>query len=399
MANLINLNAFKNFLKSETSGGIILIFCVLISLIIANSPLAEGFNELLATELGRNFDSVELRYPVLLWINDGLMAIFFLMVGLEIKRELVEGELSSPKQALLPIIAAIGGVVAPALIYHSFNSGLESDAGWAIPMATDIAFAIAIITLLGKNVPVALKVFLAALAIVDDLMAIIVIAAFYSSSLHYQYLGYAAALVVLLIIFNRMGVTKLFFYLIPGAFIWYFIHHSGIHATIAGVITAFTLPTTKGAEESPLERLEHILSKPVNFLIMPIFALANTNITFEPGMLEGVFTPLGLGIILGLFLGKPLGIFIVSWISIKLRIGKMPNKSTWAHLIGVGMLAGIGFTMSIFISILSFTGQELILSEAKFSILIGSLLSAIVGSTFLILLNKRNGNRLSASGE
>lgn len=393
MAKSINLSAFRTFLKSETAGGVILIFCVVVSLCIANSPLGDGFEDLLATEIGKNFSTIELRYPILLWINDGLMAIFFLLVGLEIKRELVEGELSSIKHATLPIIAALGGVIFPALIYHSFNNGLDTDAGWAIPMATDIAFAIAIITMLGKNVPVALKVFLAALAIVDDLMAIIVIAVFYSSSLHFTYLGYAAGLVALLLIFNRMGIKHLAFYIIPGLFIWYFIHHSGIHATIAGVITAFTIPTTKGAEESPLERLERFLGRPVNFIIMPIFALANTNIAFEQGMIDGLFTPLGLGIVLGLFIGKPLGIFIVSWLSIKLGISKMPNKSTWAHLIGVGMLAGIGFTMSIFISILSFIGQEVLLSEAKFSILIGSLLSAVVGSVYLMTLNKRNNKK------
>lgn len=399
MAKAINLQAFKNFLKSETSGGIILIFCVILSLLTANSPWGQGFEDLLNIEIGKNFGSVELRYPILLWINDGLMAIFFLLVGLEIKRELVEGELSSIKQAILPIVAALGGVLFPALIFHSFNHGLETDRGWAIPMATDIAFAIAIITLLGKHVPVSLKVFLAALAIVDDLMAIIVIAAFYSSSLHYTYLGYAAGLVILLCLFNRMGIKHLAFYIIPGIFIWYFIHHSGIHATIAGVITAFTVPTNKVSTISPLERLEHLLGKPVNFIIMPLFALANTNITFESGMLEGLFTPLGLGIVLGLFFGKPLGIFIISWLSIKLGIGKMPNKSTWAHLLGVGMLAGIGFTMSIFISILSFSGQHALLSEAKFSILIGSLLSAITGSIFLILLSKKKNKKERHLGE
>jgi NhaA family Na+:H+ antiporter len=389
MTNPINLNSFRNFLKSETSGGIILIFCVIISLIIANSPLASGFNGLLDKVIGFKTDNIDLEYSVAAWINDGLMAIFFLLVGLEIKRELVEGELSSLKQASLPIMAALGGVIAPALIYHSFNVGLETDAGWAIPMATDIAFAVAIITMLGKNVPVSLKIFLAALAIVDDLMAILVIATFYSTSLEYTYLLYAGGFVLLLILFNRLGVRNLAFYLIPGAFIWYFIHHSGIHATIAGVITAFTLPTTPDAKESPLEKLEHLLIKPVNFIIIPIFALANTNITFESGMVEGLLTPLGYGIILGLLVGKPVGIFLASWIGVKLGISKMPDQARWIHILGVGMIAGIGFTMSIFISLLSFSDSAHLISEAKFSILIGSLLSAILGSLLLIMVAKR----------
>jgi len=388
MANLINLNSFKKFTQSETSGGIILIFCVIISLIIANSSLGPQFAGLLETIIGFKTDNIDLEYSVASWINDGLMAIFFLMVGLEIKRELVEGELSSFKQASLPIIAALGGVIAPALIYHSFNIGLETDKGWAIPMATDIAFAVAIITMLGKNVPTSLKIFLAALAIVDDLMAILVIATFYSGTLEYTYLLYAAGFVLLLVIFNRLGIKNLAFYLIPGAFIWYFIHHSGIHATIAGVITAFTLPTTPDDKESPLEKLEHMLVNPVNFIIIPIFALANTNITFESGMVEGLLTPLGLGIILGLMVGKPLGIFLTSWLAIKLGISKMPDRSRWIHLLGVGMIAGIGFTMSIFISLLSFSDSPHLMAEAKFSILIGSLLSAILGSLLLIIVAK-----------
>lgn len=388
MANLINLNSFKKFTQSETSGGIILIFCVNISLIIANSSVGPQFASLLDTVIGFKTNNIDLEYSVASWINDGLMAIFFLMVGLEIKRELIEGELSSFKQASLPIIAALGGVVAPALIFHSFNIGLETDKGWAIPMATDIAFAVAIITMLGKNVPASLKIFLAALAIVDDLMAILVIAIFYSGTLEYTYLIYAAGFVLLLVIFNRLGIKNLAFYLIPGAFIWYFIHHSGIHATIAGVITAFTLPTTPDDKESPLEKLEHMLVNPVNFIIIPIFALANTNITFESGMVEGLLTPLGLGIILGLMVGKPVGIFLTSWLAIKLGISKMPDRSRWIHLLGVGMIAGIGFTMSIFISLLSFSDSPLLMAEAKFSILIGSLLSAILGSLLLITVAK-----------
>lgn len=389
MGNIFNLKPFKDFFSSGSSGGIILIIGVIVSLTLANSPLGPEFSELLQTELGWNFGNIHLRYPILLWINDGLMAIFFLMVGLEIKRELVEGELSSFKKATLPVTAALGGVVLPAVIFSIINYGEFTAKGWAIPMATDIAFALAILSLLGKKVPVALKIFLAALAIVDDLMAILVIAIFYSTSLNLLYLLYAGGLVIFLFILNKTGVKKIWAYLIPGIFIWYFIHHSGIHATIAGVLVAITLPTTPdSAVESPLEKLEHILVKPVNFLILPLFALANTNIEFVDGMIGGLASPLGLGIVLGLFIGKPVGIFIASWISVKIGLSQKPTGSTWIHLLGVGMLAGIGFTMSIFISILSFE-DEFLLSEAKFSILVGSILSAIAGSVALNIIYRR----------
>ena len=389
MSKLMNLKPFKEFLQSEFAGGIILLGCVILSLILANSPLGPGLENILETKLGFIFGAVDLDYSVLTWINDGLMVIFFLMVGLEIKRELVEGELSSPKKAAMPIMAALGGVIIPASIYFFFNKGTETAGGWGIPMATDIAFAIAIITMLGRKVPLSLKIFLAALAIVDDLMAIMVIAVFYTSDLHYNYLIYAGLLFAMLIVFNRMGVKKIYMYIIPGVFIWYFVHHSGIHATIAGVLVAMTLPTTPDAKESPLEKLEHMIVKPVNFLIMPIFALANTNIKFQEEMIAGLTTPLGLGIILGLFIGKPIGITLVSWIAVKLKISSLPDKAAWMQIVGVGFLAGIGFTMSIFISVLSFTGQTLLLSEAKFSVLIASILSGIVGSLILIAVAKK----------
>lgn len=383
---------FKNFLFSTTGPGILLLCCVVISLIIANSPWGAAFENFLATEVGFHSDWLHLKYPVLLWVNDGLMAIFFLLVGLEIKRELVEGQLSSPGRAALPVVAALGGVIFPALIYVFFNANKPTAEGWAIPMATDIAFALAVVTMLGKKVPVSLKIFLAALAIVDDLMAILVIAIFYSGELHYTYLYYAAGAFLFLLLLNRLGVKHLAAYLIPGVFIWYFIHHSGIHATIAGVLTAFTLPV-KGRRdgESPLIRLEHALTRPVNLLIMPVFALCNTNIAFVDGMLEGLATPLGIGIILGLFLGKPLGIFLLSWLSVKAGLCSMPQGAAWKHVFGVGMIAGIGFTMSIFIALLSFTGQELLMAEAKFSVLVASLLSGICGSLLLSAIAKKSG--------
>src|SRR5690606_18589237 len=254
---------------------------------------------------------------------------------------------------------------------------------WGIPMATDIAFALAVVAMLGKRVPISLKIFLAALAIVDDLIAILVIAIFYSAELHIEYLLYAFVVLVLLIIFNRVGVKSLIFYLIPGLFIWYFIHHSGIHATIAGVLTAMTIPlAVKGKEEPPLLKLEHALTTPVNFLIVPLFALANTNIRFEEGMLEGLASPLGVGVILGLMLGKPVGIFLMTKLAIILRIGSLPQGASWTQIIGIGLLAGIGFTMSIFIALMSFADDQLI-AEAKFSILVASLLSGVIGYILL----------------
>lgn len=382
MKRPINPTAFPDFLKHESAGGVTLFACVLISLVVANSPLGAGFNSLLEHPIGFNTDSIHLKYSVVLWINDGLMAIFFLLVGLEIKRELVEGELASPKKAALPIICAIGGALIPAGIYTFLNAGTPTASGWGIPMATDIAFALAVITMLGKRVPASLKIFLAALAIVDDLLAILVIALFYSAELNFIYLAYAGALLIMLVLFNRFGVKNIAFYLIPGMFIWYFTHHSGIHATIAGVLTALTLPTTPDSTESPLEKLEHALVKPVNFLIIPIFALANTNIRIEDGMVEGLFSSLGMGIILGLMVGKPVGVFILSWLSVKFKLCQLPKGANWTHIIGVGLLAGIGFTMSIFIALLSFVDADLI-AVAKFAILTASFLSGIIG--FLLL--------------
>jgi NhaA family Na+:H+ antiporter len=388
MAKLINVKPFKRFFSSQSNGGIILMLCVVISLIIANSSLGSSFNDLLSNQFGFENDYIELKYSLLLWINDGLMAIFFLMVGLEIKRELVEGELSSIKQASLPIIAALGGMLVPALIYSLIDNSELTGQGWGIPMATDIAFAIAIITILGDKVPNSLKIFLTALAIVDDLGAILVIAIFYSTDIHFNNLLYAGLILFLLVCFNYFGVKKLYFYIIPGVFIWYFIHHSGIHATIAGVLTAFTIPTNTTSEESPLERLEHLLSNPVNFLIMPIFAIANTNIKFESSMFTNITTGLSAAIICGLLIGKPLGILSFSWLAVKTKLSKLPKKVNWKHITSIGLLGGIGFTMSIFIALLSLPNSSSQM-QAKFSILIASVSAGILGYTFLYLLGKR----------
>lgn len=367
---------FQNFFNNSQSSGVILLFCVAISLLIANSSLAESFQHLLHYTLG--------AYSVEVWINDGLMAIFFLLVGLEIKREIVEGELSDIKNASLPIVAALGGMLVPAAIYAIFNSGTEYSNGWGIPMATDIAFSLAIVSMLGKKVPASIKIFLAALAIVDDLGAILVIAIFYTEQIHWMYLGISGGIMLLLASLNYFNVQKHIFYLLPGVVLWYCMHHSGIHATIAGVLLAFTIPTNVSKTEiSPLEKLEHGLHKPVNFLIMPIFALANTNITFVEGMVDGLASSLGLGILGGLFVGKALGIGLFSWVAIQLKLSSLPVGSNWIQMIGTGFLAGIGFTMSIFIALLSFKNHIDIQNEAKFAILIASGLSGIVG--FMIL--------------
>jgi len=388
MSKLINLKPFKDFLQSGQIGGVILIICVIISLIIANSGWSEGFNEILSRQLGYESSAVQLRYSISQWINDGLMAIFFLLVGLEIKREVIEGELSSPQKAAMPIFAALGGMLVPALIYSLFNHSAPTSAGWGIPMATDIAFALGVLSLLGKKVPVSLKIFLAALAIADDLGAILVIAIFYTKELHWDQLLYSGGILALLIVLNKLGVRKLVFYIIPGIFLWYFIHHSGIHATIAGVLLALTIPTNPVKETSPLEALEHAIINPVNFLIMPIFALANTNIRFEAKMLDGLSSPLGLGIILGLLLGKPIGITLFSWLSVKLGFSELPSKAGWRHIMGLGLLAGIGFTMSVFIALLSFSNPEYQV-EAKFSILVASLCAGVSGYIFLTSLDKK----------
>lgn len=384
----INLQAFRSFFQSTTNGGIILIFCLAFSLIIANTDAYSVFQKILDTEAGIYIGKNHIRLDILTVINDGLMAIFFLLVGLEIKRELIEGELSTPKQAALPLFAAIGGMVVPALIFTLFNFESETKAGWGVPMATDIAFAIAILAILGKQAPTALKVFLVGLAIVDDLGAILVIAFFYTSTVHIDYLLYAGICFAAQILLNRFGFKKIVYYLIPGVFMWYFIHHSGVHATIAGVLTAFTLPTNTVKDASPLEKLEQSLSVPVNFVIMPLFALANTNIRFTNEMFTGFTSPLSLGIMLGLFIGKPLGINLFSWIAIKCNIAKMPRFTSWPQMMGMGLLGGIGFTMSIFISLLSFS-NVLHQQEAKFAILCASLTAGLSGFLALKFFHKK----------
>lgn len=388
MTKLINLKTFKEFLESSTGGGILLFSCVILALVLANSPFGPSILEFLQTKVGFENESIHLNYSIKQWIDDGLMAIFFLLVGLEIKRELVEGELASPKKAALPIFAAIGGAIVPALIYALFNYDQPTHHGWGIPMATDIAFALAVISMLGSKVPASLKIFLAALAIVDDLLAIIVIAIFYSGELHYTYLLYAGGLFILQLAFNKFGVKNIILYLIPGVFMWYFIHHSGIHATIAGVLTAMTLPTTPDDKESPLEKLEHILAKPVNFIIIPIFAFVNTAIVLHSEMIGGLTSSMGLGIILGLILGKSIGILLTCWLCVKIKIANLPEGASWNHMFGVGLLGGIGFTMSIFVAMLSFK-DPLYIEEAKLAVLLASLTAGLLGYFYLAILSKK----------
>ncbi len=373
---------FQSFFNSSKASGIILIFCVTISLMIANSSLGAGLEDFLTKNLG--------PYTVSAWINDGLMTVFFLLVGLEIKRELIEGELSSFKSASLPIVAALGGMLVPALIFALFNFNTPYSKGWGIPMATDIAFSLAIISMLGKQVPGSIKIFLAALAIVDDLGAIVVIAIFYTSEIHWSYLGFSCIIIALLVTLNYFKVKKLVFYLIPGIFLWYFMHHSGIHATIAGVLLAFTIPTNETTEvSSPLEKLEQHLHVPVSFFIMPIFAFTNTNIAFHDGMVDGLFTKFGFGIIFGLVAGKVIGINLFSWIAIKSGLSELPHKSKWIQMIGAGLLAGIGFTMSIFIALLSFKNNVHIQDEAKFAILVASTLAGFLGYSILKYVGRK----------
>ena len=382
---MIITNYFKKFFQIAQSSGNLLIICVILSLLIANSSLGSNFQELLDFKLG--------SYSISLWINDGLMTIFFLLVGLEIKREILEGELSSFKNATLPIFAALGGMLVPAAIFYFFNQGSKYENGWGIPMATDIAFSLAIISMLGKRVPVSIKIFLTALAIVDDLGAIVVIAIFYTEKIETTYLLLCGLVLLILIILNFFKVKRHIFYLIPGVFLWYFMHHSGIHATIAGVLLAFTIPTNESDTEiSPLEKLEEKLHTPVNYFIMPLFALANTNIKFHNGMVDGLFTNFGYGIILGLALGKVIGINLFSFIAIELKLSDLPNNSKWSQMLGAGLLAGIGFTMSIFIALLSYKGELEIQEEAKFAILVASAISGFMGYFLLKAISDKNNS-------
>lgn len=369
---------FVAFTDSEKASGIVLIFCTLVSLLIANSPVGQAYLGFWHVE----FAGLSLE----LWVNDALMAIFFLLIGLELERELYCGELSDLKSALLPALAAAGGIAMPALTHFYLNHGTNTQAGLGIPMATDIAFALGVLALLGNRVPVSLKVFLAALAVMDDLGAIIVIAVFYTSKVSLGYLAAALMVFGLLLLLNRkMRIMALAPYLMGGALMWFFMLKSGVHATISGVLLAFAIPFSKTQDDgaSPSHRLEHLLHKPVAFLIMPIFALANTGIVIAADWAQHLMVANGLGIILGLSVGKPVGITLACIVAVAVGVCRLPEDLTWRHIIGVSMLGGIGFTMSIFIANLAFVGAADVINESKMAILCASLISGVIGYMWL----------------
>ncbi|MCU0468086.1 MAG: Na+/H+ antiporter NhaA [Arcicella sp.] len=370
---------FKDFFESEKSGGLTLIVCTIISLIVANSNFGASYHDFWQTQ----FQGHSIEH----WINDGLMTIFFLLIGLELEREIYKGELSNIKDALLPILGAVGGMMVPALIFLFFNFGTATQAGAGIPMATDIAFALGILSLLGNRVPTSLKVFLTALAVIDDLGAIIIIAIFYTKSLLWGNLFIALGIFTFLLVLNRLKVKNLAPYLLGGIIMWYFMLHSGVHATITGVLLAFAVPFGNGDHKSTSYILQHFLHKPVAFIILPIFALANTAIHFNGNLTEILTDNNGLGISLGLIVGKPLGIFLISSLAVTLGVCKLPNDLNWKSIFGVGLLAGIGFTMSIFITLLAFD-NETIINNSKLIILVSSLTAAILGYTTLSITLK-----------
>ena len=378
---------FISFFKLEAASGIVLLFAAIIALIISNSELSDLYFSTLDKYLFIGINNFGLKLSVLHWINDALMAIFFFFVTLEIKREFLQGELSNIKQALLPIIAAVGGMVVPALIYVFINLGDgETLKGWAIPSATDIAFSLGVLSLLGSRVPISLKVFLTALAIIDDLGAIVIIALFYSGDLSFKYLSLMLLAFIVLLVINKFNIKKFLPYLIVGIFLWDFTHNSGIHATIAGVLLAMTIPHRKKDKDfSLLIKVEHAISPYVAFGIMPIFAFANAGVSLEGLSLSSLLDKVPLGIVLGLFVGKQLGVFVFSYASIKLKIAQMPSNTSWYNFYGVGVLTGIGFTMSLFVGNLAFAENLQYMDGVKIGVLTGSLLSTLFGY-FLILL-------------
>ena len=382
LSRLLSPSAFRQFVHGQSSAGLILMAVAAAALVLANSPLAASYEALLEAHLG--------PLSLLHWINDALMAAFFLLVGLEIKRELLDGQLSSWPRRILPGFAALGGMAVPALLFFVFNMG-ETARGWAIPAATDIAFALEVMSRLGRRVPASLRIFLAALAIIDDLGAVIIIALFYTADISATDLLAAGLIFGLLVAMNRMHVRRLTLYLLAGLILWLFIYRSGIHATVAGVLLAMTIPIDRtparsdGDADSPLHRLEHALHKPVNFLIIPLFALANAGVpilALPPGALTA---PVTAGVAAGLLLGKPIGVFGFAWLAVRLKLADMPAHATRVQMIGIALLCGIGFTMSLFIALLAFPASPLLQSEAKLGILAGSFLSGLLGYIVLRL--------------
>lgn len=383
---LVKPNLFKDFFKSEKAGGFVLIACTIISLILANTAFSSTYIHFWHSHVDLSFYKIQLDYSIEHWVNDGLMSIFFLLVGLEIERELYVGELSNFKNALLPILAAIGGMLCPSLIHFLFNSGTDTQSGFGIPMATDIAFALGMLSLAGNRIPVALKIFLTALAIIDDLGAITVIALFYTKGFVAYYLLASFAIFILLFIAGKRKVYNIWIYLIGGLLMWYFMLKSGVHATISGVLLAFALPFHKEDDKNPSYKLQHFLHYPVAYIILPLFALANTAILFPKDILDSFTSKNSIGIILGLVAGKFLGIFLISYVAVKLKLASLSPDINWNHVLGISFLGGIGFTMSIFIANLAFTDSATI-TASKMSILLASLCSALIG---LFVLKRKN---------
>ena len=421
------IGPLQSFFRSEAAGGLLLLGCAIIAFAWANSPFAEAYFDLWGTYVTVGVGSFVIDKPMLLWINDGLMAIFFFLIGLEIKREVMGGELSNPKSAALAVSAAIGGMLVPALAYVLLNAGGSGSAGWGIPMATDIAFALGVLALLGNRVPLALKVFLTALAIVDDLGAVLVIALFYTAEVSTTALLWAVGFFAVLVVLNRLGVQRTAVYVILGLGLWLAFLKSGVHATIAGVLLALTIPASRRldapdfleraraylasfaedvkpgeaeptlqqqnaifalenaceAAETPLARMEHGLHKPVAFFIIPVFALANAGVAVTGGLGALLGSPVTLGIVLGLVVGKPIGITLMAWLAVRTGIATLPAGAGWRQVVGISALCGIGFTMSIFIATLAFPGNAALLDAAKLGILLGSLVSGVIGWVLL----------------
>jgi NhaA family Na+:H+ antiporter len=380
---------FDAFFQSEKAGGIVLLFVTLLSLFLANSIFQTEYIAFWNTEIG--------HHSITHWINDGLMTIFFLLIGLELEREMYDGELANIKNAILPIFGALGGMIVPAGIFLIMNYGTDTQNGAGIPMATDIAFAIGVLSLLGNRIPASLKIFLTALAVIDDLGAILVIAIFYTQTIAFDNLLIAFAIMGLLFILNRRKVHHLAPYLIGGAFMWYFMLNSGVHATITGVLLAFVIPFGDGGKKTASYRLQHFLHQPVAFFILPLFAIANTCIAINADWSEGLSHDNSLGIILGLVIGKPLGIWFFSFLAVTLGICTLPKDLKWKNILGAGMLGGIGFTMSIFITLLAFKNDgEAIITYSKIAILIASFLSGTMGFLWLKFTFKTPAKRLKS---
>ncbi len=382
----------SEFMQGEAAGGFVLMAAAALALIVANSPLSDLYFESLHSYLA--------GMSVLHWINDGLMVIFFLLVGLEIKREMLVGQLSSWPRRILPGVGALGGMIVPALIYVAFNHA-DSAAmrGWAIPTATDIAFALGVLSLLGKRVPTSIKVFLTALAIIDDLGAVVIIALFYTNDLSLLYLSLAVAVLVALIVLNKSGVNRLSPYLVLGAILWYLVLQSGVHATLAGVALALTIPLRTGDEyeDPPLIKLENALHRVVPFLIIPLFGFANAGLSFAGLSMANLVEPLTLGVALGLLCGKIIGVFGFSSIAIAFGIARLPQNASWLQMIGVSLLCGIGFTMSLFIGLLAFAQHPVLQSEVKVGILGGSLVAGILGYVLLSFARRRAENEVETA--